>query len=301
MVKKIKKRIKQETDLTNIEIEGFPAIPDRRAMESVMADLVRNIQERRGDLSPLELAQEIMWDAWDEPSSQNRVKMAQRALAISQDCADAYILLAQETARNLEKERQLYEKGVAAGERALGKEAFVEDAGHFWGILETRPYMRARAGLAQCLWELGEREEAIAHYKEMLRLNPNDNQGIRYLLAACLLKVGNINELEQLLKKYNEVSATWVYTKALLRFFKEGDSQKTRAQLKKVFEYNPHVPAYLLGWKKLPRYLPEYLGFGDENEAICYAADFIECWRQIPGAIAWLQARLLAEKISLGA
>jgi hypothetical protein len=30
---------------------------------------------------------------------------------------------------------------VAAGERSLGPKAFEEDAGHFWGILETRPYM----------------------------------------------------------------------------------------------------------------------------------------------------------------
>lgn len=33
--------------------------------------------------------------------------------------------------------------------------------GHFWGILETRFYMRARAGLAEALWELGERDAAI--------------------------------------------------------------------------------------------------------------------------------------------
>jgi len=29
-------------------------------------------------------------------------------------------------------------KGVEAGERALGKEAFERDRGHFWGVLETR-------------------------------------------------------------------------------------------------------------------------------------------------------------------
>jgi Tetratricopeptide repeat len=41
--------------------------------------------------------------------------------------------------------------------------------------------MRARAGLAATLDALGDVEAAIGHYRDMLRLNPGDNQGIRYL------------------------------------------------------------------------------------------------------------------------
>lgn len=33
--------------------------------------------------------------------------------------------------------------------------------------------MRARFGLAQCLEELGNLDEAVGHYRELLRLNPN--------------------------------------------------------------------------------------------------------------------------------
>ena len=70
--------------------------------------------------------------------------------------------------------------GLAAGERAVGRRVFVEDAGDFWLIFETRPYMRARAALAATLWRLGRREEAVEHQRELLRLNPRDNQGLRY-------------------------------------------------------------------------------------------------------------------------
>ena len=80
-------------------------------------------------------------------------------MEISPDCADAYVLLA-EHAKTADEAQNLYEQGVAAGERALGREAFAEHEGHFWGVLETRPYMRARQGLAQCLWEAGRRREA---------------------------------------------------------------------------------------------------------------------------------------------
>ena len=63
-------------------------------------------------------------------------------------------------------------------------QGFKQYAGHFWGFLETRPYMRARAGLAGTLLKLGDIDGAVGHYRDMLKLNPNDNQGIRYVLAA---------------------------------------------------------------------------------------------------------------------
>lgn len=98
--------------------------------------------------TPLEEAQDLVYEAWNA-KDKRRVRLARQALRISPDCADAYVLLAEETARSLEEVRDLYEQGVKAGERALGPDAFKEFRGDFWGILETRPYMRARAGLAQ--------------------------------------------------------------------------------------------------------------------------------------------------------
>jgi hypothetical protein len=80
----------------------------------------------------------------------------------------------------LEEARELLERGVAAGERTLGRRVFQEDIGHFWLIFETRPYMRARAALAGTPWLLGRREQAVDHQRELLRLTPKDNQGLRY-------------------------------------------------------------------------------------------------------------------------
>ena len=49
----------------------------------------------------------------------------------------------------------------------------------------------------------------------MLRLNPNDNQGIRYELASCLMKSGDTEALKRLLKQYDaDGSAFWLYTQA---------------------------------------------------------------------------------------
>src|SRR3954453_6410197 len=164
-----------------------PALPDRRAMERFMAALSG---ERGGSDDPTAKAQDVMYDAWEQTTSRSRIALARKALGISPLCADAYVLLAEEAARSIEEARDYYAKGVEAGELALAPEGFKEYAGHFWGFLQTRPYMRARAGLAAALMKLGDTEGAVAHYRDMLRLNPNDNQGIRYLLAAHLLRQG---------------------------------------------------------------------------------------------------------------
>lgn len=46
--------------------------------------------------------------------------------------------------------------------------------------------MRARAGLAQCLWALGRWEEAIDYFYQVIRINPDDNEGFRYLLTTTV-------------------------------------------------------------------------------------------------------------------
>ena len=139
------------------------------------------------DDDALSKAQNVVYDAWERTTSRSRMALARKALTISPLRADAYNILAEE-AKTPEEARDLYVRGVEAGELALGPEGFQEFDGHFWGFHETRPYMRARHGLALTLLRLGEEDAALDHFRAMLKLNPNDNQGIRYLLLAGLLR-----------------------------------------------------------------------------------------------------------------
>jgi hypothetical protein len=237
-----------------------------------------------------------MDQAFAQGDEEARVELAREALAVCPDCADAYVLLAEHT-RARKKAMQLYEQGVAAGERALGPDAFVQYAGHFWGVLETRPYMRARLGLAHSLWATGRRDEAVGHLQDMLRLNPGDNQGIRYTLAGFLLFLDRDDDLGRVLDQYpDEGSAAWAYTRALLAFRRQGDSVEARRLLKQARKANKHVPAYLLGEKFPPQREPSYYSPGDENEALEYIGSFLAGWKGTPGAIAWLRANAQTRK-----
>lgn len=246
--------------------------------------------------TPLEKAQSLMYDAF-EAEGEERIKLARQALAICPDCADAYVLLAEETAQSLQEAAALYEQGVRAGERALGQEIFKEEAGHFWSIISTRPYMRARAGLAQCLWMMGERTQAIEHFEDLLRLDSLDHLGLRHALIHCLIEDNRDQEAINLLDRYPEdKSATWAYSHALLHFRRSGEIKESEQSLKRALDVNPYVPFYLLGLWELPDDLPTTISVGDENEAIIYAVESWRSWEKTPGALEWL-ARTLMQRI----
>lgn len=74
-----------------------------------------------------------------------------------------------------------YEVGVAVGALSLGA-GF--DGVLSWGLLDNRPFLRCLNGMAICAWRLEARDAARAAFQKLLRLNPTDNQGARFNLAA---------------------------------------------------------------------------------------------------------------------
>jgi tetratricopeptide (TPR) repeat protein len=259
------------------------ATPTRRPLRAIGGGA-----KRRASAKQRQQAEDLVYDAW-EASGERRAVLAREALALWPDCADAYVLLAQATASNLEHARELLEQGVAAGERALGPSTFTNRVGEFWLIFETRPYMRARAAFAATLWRLGRREEAIDHQRELLALNPRDNQGLRYRQANWLLELGEHDELEALFAAHaGENAPGFIYTKALAAFARCGDTPAARALVAQARELNPHIPDYLSGRKTPPEQRPAYTVFGEETEAIDYAAGTRGLWASVPGALDWL-------------
>ncbi|MEX0915000.1 MAG: hypothetical protein WD397_12575 [Wenzhouxiangellaceae bacterium] len=243
--------------------------------------------------SPEAQAQDLVYSAWEIPDPRERVRKAKRALEIWPDCADAWVQLAKNMAESLEEAHELYTAGVKAGERALGEQAFTDDVGHFWGILETRPYMRARIGLARTLKAMGQIDEAVGHLRDMLCLNPDDNQGNRYDLLHLLVEHERDDEAAELLSEYaSDALAEWAYTGALLAYQQHGASVRADELMQAALKRNAFVPAYLLGGRRIPKQLPATIGLGDNNEAIAYAADYKAIWRKTSGALDWLKSHL---------
>ncbi|KAI4199052.1 MAG: hypothetical protein LQ350_004874 [Teloschistes chrysophthalmus] len=70
---------------------------------------------------------------------------------------------------------------------------FEEHAGHFWGILETRTYMRLRYALVEAILKIKTYtavQTAHGHILDMLRLCRGDNMGVRSLAPSLYLRLG---------------------------------------------------------------------------------------------------------------
>jgi tetratricopeptide (TPR) repeat protein len=259
------------------------------ALASLMAQEMAQEEDSRTEPdTPEERAEDLLDRAYGA-RGRRAVLLARQALEVWPDCADAYGLLAGK-APDIESAYRLYEQGMAAAERAMGPEMF-EEAGSFWGLFETRPYMRALQGLAECLVALERPAEAAERFQEMLRLNPGDNQGARTSLVNLLIALDRDAEAEALADRYEEDSwALMAFPRALLAFRREGDSLEARRCLKKALQANRFVPGLLLG-SRTAKPPAGYYRPGDENEAGIYLNLSCETWENTPGALDWLQER----------
>ncbi len=181
---------------------------------------------------------------------------------------------------------------MECAERALGPEFFFAHVGRFWTLPETRPYMRARKAVADLLHALGRTAAAAGHYRDLLRLNPEDNQNCRECFAACLLELGFWEELESLLRQYEEDAACWWdYGRAVVEFVRvSGSASRAGEYLAEARETNPQVPAYLRGERRLPRGLAEILRLGEATAAAVFTALFSRAFASHPLLLEWLSA-----------
>jgi hypothetical protein len=74
-----------------------------------------------------------------------------------------------------------YEVGMRIGELSLDG---LGDGILPWGWIDNRPWLRCLNGFGLCLWRLGRFEDAEHVFDRVLWLNPTDNQGVRFNIAA---------------------------------------------------------------------------------------------------------------------
>ncbi len=218
------------------------------------------------------------------------IDRAWEVLNVSPYCVDAFNLLAGES-RILDEKIYFYQQAILAGRMILDEPCIQGEPEHLWSNIDTRPYIEALKGHADCLREAGRREQAIEAYGELLRLDQADHQGARYDLSACLLEGGRDDMMRLLMARYGDENSCFIsYDKALWSFrVTGGANERSNRMLTEAFGVNEHVPAFLLRERPIPFRAPDYYGLGDESEAVIYVSNSRKAWEQTPGALEWLQ------------
>jgi tetratricopeptide (TPR) repeat protein len=242
------------------------------------------------NVTPLERAQDLAHEAMDA-SGRLQIKLARRALAISEDCADAWLVLADAVA-SPQAAVDLYEHGMRAAEAVIGAERFESMRGALSRHDEARPYIRARLGLAEALTDLQRYADAIAHYRALLELDASDSQGVRYILLAHLLHEGANDEAGRLLAEYgDDAQALWPYGRLLWRYRTEGDAESTREAFSAAVGANPYVVKYLLDPGAMPPADAPSFELGSREEAAYVADALLDAFASTEGALEWLAAQ----------
>lgn len=247
-------------------------------------------------LKELDEAQDMVFEAWGARGRAERLAIAKLALEKSPYCIDALNIIAFATPDVAERAK-IFERAEKIGRQFFGEAFFKENKGIFWGLLETRPYMRAKNGLAICLRELGDKKGAIGQFQEMLDLCEGDNLGVRYELLPMLIAEGELDQAEKIAKIYEEDdTAHMLYSMALLAFAQDGPGDKADLRLANAVAENGEAIKYLAGKKKMPKTLPSAYSLGSKEEAVAIAWSQLDSWQAVPGACEWLAGKIPARR-----
>uniref|UniRef100_A0A9J7WU73 Suppression of tumorigenicity 7 n=1 Tax=Cyprinus carpio carpio TaxID=630221 RepID=A0A9J7WU73_CYPCA len=216
------------------------------------------------DSDHLRPADAIMQKAWRERNPQARITAAHEALDL-EDCATAYILLAEEEATTIVEAEKLFKQALKIGESCYRRSQQLQHHGAQYEAQHRRDtnvlvYIKRR--LAMCSRKLGRTREAVKMMRDLMKEFPLLSMfNIHENLLESLLELQNYADVQAVLAKYDDISlpksATICYTAALLKaravsdkFSPEAASRRglSTAEMNAVeaihraVEFNPHVP-----------------------------------------------------------
>lgn len=221
--------------------------------------------------TPLDDAYELLEKAENTKNKKEAIKLAKKAYEKSSECFDA-ILFQCDLEEDGIKRMKLLDKGLEFEKNRLMKEKYFdkENIGHFYGIFETRPYIRGLVAKTEYLLEDGKLRQAGNICKEILRLNQNDNMGSRYLLMAIYAALEEEKEMLNLYKKFPEENLEMLFPLFAL-YYKSGNDKKAKEYLKRIDKCNSNFVKYFDGTiKKSEKEIPGYYSRGDSSEIFMY-------------------------------
>lgn len=186
----------------------------------------------------LELAEEAKSDA-------DVLKYAKKALKLDPDNLDAERMVIQYSGQDEISQLQALKQAADHGKELMKQQGMDEMIGDFWGVLETRPYMRLRRAYVDALTDLGMMGRAAEECREMLRLCVGDNLGIRYTLMHLYALLEKEEEALALHQQFEAQDETQMLLPLSMLYFKLEKLEKAEEYLKRLAAANPDTKKFM--------------------------------------------------------
>src|SRR5205814_1967212 len=128
---------------------------------------------------------------------------ARAALAVSEECVEAWLLLA-DFARSAMEARDLVRRAVETATHVLGEAGLREGRGRLGATADGVAYLHALAALARSQVGEDRAAQAIQTLEGLLAMDPADPVGVRGDLLLLLLAEARDDEAEELVSAYPE-------------------------------------------------------------------------------------------------
>lgn len=226
--------------------------------------------------TPLDEAYELLEEAENAKTIKDAKRLAKKAFETSNACFDAKLFLA-DIEENSLKSNKIINEGLEFEKKRLEQEGYFdkENIGSFYGIFETRPYIRGLYTKACNLSNEGKYKKAIEVCKEILRLNENDNTGARYLLMALYAVIEDEKAMLDLYKKYNEEINLEMLFPLFALYYKKEDDSKAKKYLDMINKANKHFIKFFKETIKLEEdSMSGYYSRGNASEVLMYMREY---------------------------
>lgn len=250
---------------------------------------VENLESLFKEDEFLKEANKIARKAWQEKNYKKKVRLAKEALSLSENCSEAYIILSYDNSLNDNQKKDLAEKAVEVSKNIIGEENIDKFINKCLDYEVTNGYYSSKYRLGSLLWSIGEKEEAIKNFKELIKLCPNDRLLVRSILLSWLISVDRFDEAFEILEQYKNDNLVGTRLSRVLYLFKNNELEEAKRNLRLANSINPFVLKYIIKQKKVTTSHNEFKKLGSEEEAIFYMKYAEAAWDNVKGSREWVK------------
>ena len=281
--------------------------PTDTEMDALLQEYVTMVNE--GSPLPASMAEEESADvfldrAQEAGSRKERLKWIRKAREMEPEHVDAALAEIEMTAKNpCEQEQRLFELQQKA-EKQLREQGFFtkDDIGSFWGLVETRPYMRVCHSYVMVLLVNRKMRLAVKECESMLRLCTSDNLGIRYTLIHIYARLEEEKAAQKFFKKCGEEWGTQFPLAMALLFYKIGKEVEARQYLQMLLDNNKDTKKFFSGYgtSKMESYISQMRPYAYRpntmEELLLIFTDHAYAYEDVHSFFFWAKAALRGMK-----